>query len=76
MKLANAAIGLAAVGAGFLVARAIKAQALRAWRAGSTEYVAAEGSAPPEPSRLIGHRLANISARVAAKAFEPTSRRM
>lgn len=74
MRLANAAISLAAVGAGFLVARALKAR-----RAGGTAYVGAEygGQAPPEPSRLIGHPLANIPAREASEAFDqPASRRM
>lgn len=64
MKLANAAIGLAAVGAGFLVARALKAR----W-AGGTEYVEAREE-PPDPSRLIGHPLAHRSAREAAETFE------
>lgn len=64
MKLANAAIGLAAAGAGFLVARVLKAR-----RAGETEYVGGEVE-PPEPSRLIGHPLSNRSAREAAGAFE------
>lgn len=76
MRLANAAIGLAAVGAGFLVARALKAR-----RAGYTEYVGAryggKAAEPPDPSQLIGHPLANVSAREAAEIFDkPANRRM
>lgn len=69
MKLANAAIGLAAVSAGFLVARALKAR-----RADETEYVGG-GAEPPEPSRLIGHPLSNRSAREAAETFDQQSTR-
>lgn len=72
MKFSNAAIGLAAVGAGFLVARALKAR-----RAGDTAYVGGHSGGapePPEPSRLIGQPLSNRSARKAAEAFgdQPT----
>lgn len=70
MKLANAAIGLAAAGAGFLVARMLKAR-----RADETAYVGGEAE-PPEPSRLIGQPLSNRSAREAAEEIErhPTRR--
>lgn len=62
MKLSNAAIGLAAVGAGFLVARIVKAR-----RAGETRYVGGTAREPPEPNRLIGYPLSHVSAHEAAE---------
>lgn len=68
MKLSNAAIGLAAVGAGLLVARM-----LRNRHEGGTEYVG--GGEPPEPNRLIGYPLAQHSARDSAEALREASDR-
>ncbi|WP_173979061.1 hypothetical protein [Magnetospirillum sp. UT-4] len=65
MRVADAAIGLAAVGAGWLVARAL----LR--RRSATGYVGGNPEhRPPSPERLIGlppgHRRAGDSAEVLA----------
>lgn len=64
MKLSNAAIGLAAMGAGLLVVRAVIG------RRGSGVHPVPE---PPSPNQLIGTPESHLSAAEAAEAFR-TSR--
>jgi len=64
MRLTRAAIGLAAMGAGLLVARAMSSR-----RAGSL----APAPEPPSPNQLIGTPQTHLSAAEAAEAFK-TSR--
>lgn len=65
MRLTRAAIGLAAMGAGLLVARAIGN------RRGAG--IAAANPEPPSPGQLIGTPESHLSAAEAAEAFQ-TSR--
>lgn len=67
MRLTRAAIGLAAMGAGLLVARAMSS------RRGSPSAMPGPAVEPPSPDQLIGTSESHISAAEAAEAFR-TSR--
>ncbi|MBC7951335.1 MAG: hypothetical protein H7Z12_05860 [Rhodospirillaceae bacterium] len=67
MRLSNAAIGLAAMGAGLLVARAM------AGRFGGRIRQSSPVPEPPSPNQLIGAQESHLSATEAAEAFR-TSR--
>lgn len=66
MRLSSAAIGLAAVGAGWLVARMVLG------RRGEQAEQAAE---PPSPDQLIGQPRSRLSAMEAAEAFHSSKPR-
>jgi hypothetical protein len=60
MKLSNAALGLAAVGAGLVVARMLS----------RTRGDLAPAAEPPPPDQLIGAPRAHLSATEAAQVFQ------
>lgn len=64
MKLSSAAIGLAAVGAGLVVARMMARRG--ELFAGPSSFAAPE---PPSPEQLIGEPQSHLSAADAAQAF-------
>lgn len=69
MRLVNAAIGLAAVGAGILVARMVL---------GRKGGAAGEGVSPPDPAALIGYPRSRKSAAESAEILRgsPSDRPM
>lgn len=69
MKLSNAAIGLAAIGAGLLVARAMtNRRGFRAWQSSTAPE-------PPSPEQLIGAQESHLSASDAADTFRTSQDR-
>lgn len=68
MKLSNAALGLAAVGAGLVVARGAGLMVARMLGRGRGDAVPA--GEPPAPEQLIGAPRSHLSAMDAAQAFQ------
>ncbi|MGE5547014.1 MAG: hypothetical protein ACM33T_08960 [Solirubrobacterales bacterium] len=63
MRVSSAAIGLAAVGAGLLVARMVMRREER------------PDASPPDPNQLIGYPRSNLSAAEAAEVLENAPQR-
>ncbi|MBC7906470.1 MAG: hypothetical protein H7Y60_06955 [Rhodospirillaceae bacterium] len=63
MRLSRTALGLAAMGAGLLVARAMSS------RRGGKQWQSSTPPEPPSPTQLIGSKESHLSASDAAEAF-------
>ncbi len=69
MKLRSAAVGIAALGAGWMVARMLRR------RGGAESASASADQAPPNPEQLIGYPASHKDAAASAEVFRESRRR-